>query len=191
MGLTCCWLLLKTLGPHKEQAWYKAFGKLPSSDFLEMQSQWYIKEQRTKGVIRLLSKLHGDGSLLKNTMAISLWEIQWCLYYKSVLLGWLCILNFCDIKNKNYKMVFDICGGLYNYLMGLFTVTVHYVPSKRVGRALERKAGCLFCFACCTLACTRNCLQGGRPLLPWQWQGCFMGRPLQTLRWVGTVKREE
>ena len=146
----------------------KLLWKLANSDFLEMQSQRYIKEQRTKGVIQLSSKLHGDGSLLKNTMAICSWEIQWCLSYQSVLQGWLCILNFCDIKIKNHKMVFDICGGLCNCLMGLYTVTVHYVPSKRVGKAVERKAGCLFCFACCTLCCTGNRLQGGRQLLPWQ-----------------------
>lgn len=142
--------------------------KFQSSYFLEEQSQWYVKEQRTKGMIQLSSKIHEDGSLLKNTMAICSWEIQWCLHCRSVLQGWLCILNFCDINIKSHKMVFDICCGLCSCLMGLFAVTVHYVPSKRVDEDVERNAGWLFCSACCIPGHTRNCLQSREQLLPWQ-----------------------
>lgn len=149
----------------KEHDWYKTFVKITELGF---PGNAVTKEQRTKGMIQLSLKLHEDGPLLKNTMAICSWEIQWCLYCRSVLQGWLCILNSCDINIKNHKMVFDIGCGLCSCLMGLFAVTVHYVPSKRVDEDVERNAGCLFCSACCTLGHTRNHLQRREQLLPWQ-----------------------
>lgn len=114
-------------------------------------------------------ELHSDGSLYRNTVAIFSREILWCMYYKSVLQGWLCMANFCSIKFKIST------NGLW-YLLWTVQIFIGFTHSYCTLCFFKRsRPGCweegwgviLFCLLhtgllCCALDCTGSCLQEGR-----------------------------